>query len=239
LNIKEQKTKEQKQEGVKKAKQLLKLYPYFSKNRFADFITGDETWVHYFEPKRKSANRVWATKHARRPVKAKRSITLKKVLYCICFTNNVPEIQIPVPKGKSVTSKVYKNVVLKKLQKYLYKRRPKHGLKYVSLLHNNASSHKAQIVIDFLKQQNVRVLPHPAYSPDLAPCDYFLFPRLKSILAGKRYASRKAFGSAVCHCLRERVSEIYCLICYKNLLKTQLCKLYGYTESVNMGIGPS
>ena len=129
MNIKEQKTKEQKQERVKKAKQLLKLYPYFSKNRFADFITGDETWVHFFEPKRKSANRVWATKHARRPVIAKRTITVKKVLYCIFFTNNGPAIQIPVPKGKSVTAKFYKNVVLKELQKYFYKRRPKTWLK--------------------------------------------------------------------------------------------------------------
>jgi len=100
---------------------------------------------------------------------------VKKVLNCIFFTNNGPAIQNPVPKGKSVTAKFYKNVVLKKLQKYFYKRRPKHGLKYVSLLHDNASSHKAQIVADFLKQQKVRVLPQPAYSPDFAPCDYFCF----------------------------------------------------------------
>jgi len=41
-------TKEQKQERVKKAKQLLKLYPNFNKKMFADFITGDEIWVHFF-----------------------------------------------------------------------------------------------------------------------------------------------------------------------------------------------
>jgi len=156
---------------------LLKLYTNFNKKRFANFITGDETWVHFVEPKRKSANRVWATKHSRRPVITKRTITVK-VLYCIVFTNNGPAIQIPVPKGNSVTEKFYKNVVLIKLRKYFYKRRPQHGLKYVSLLHDNASSHKAQIVTDFLKQQTVRVLPHPAYSPDLAPCDFFCFPDL-------------------------------------------------------------
>ena len=98
-----------------------------------------------------------------------------------------------VPKGKSVTAKFYKKVVLKKVQKYFQKQRPKYGLKNVSLLHDNASSHKAQIVTDYLKQENIRVLPHPAYSPDLAPSDYFLFPRLKGVLAGKRYASSNAF----------------------------------------------
>jgi len=31
------------------------------------------------------------------------------------------------------------------------------------------------------------LLPHPAYSPDLAPCDYFLFPNLKKWFEGKRF----------------------------------------------------
>jgi len=28
------------------------------------------------------------------------------------------------------------------------------------------------------------VIPHPPYSPDLAPCDFFLFPKMKSKLKG-------------------------------------------------------
>ncbi|KAG5342013.1 SETMR methyltransferase, partial [Acromyrmex heyeri] len=35
------------------------------------------------------------------------------------------------------------------------------------------------------------LLPHPAYSPDLAPCDYFLFPNLKKWFGGKRFTTRK------------------------------------------------
>jgi hypothetical protein len=31
------------------------------------------------------------------------------------------------------------------------------------------------------------VVPYPLYSPDLAPRDFFLFPRLKSTLKGKRF----------------------------------------------------
>ena len=33
------------------------------------------------------------------------------------------------------------------------------------------------------------LVPHPPYSPDLAPCDYFLFPNLKKWLGGKRFSS--------------------------------------------------
>ncbi|PNF16982.1 hypothetical protein B7P43_G03143, partial [Cryptotermes secundus] len=35
----------------------------------------------------------------------------------------------------------------------------------------------------------VTVLPHPPYSPDLAPCDFFLFHRVKAKLRGRRFQS--------------------------------------------------
>ena len=33
------------------------------------------------------------------------------------------------------------------------------------------------------------MVPHPPYSPDLAPSDYYLFPNLKRWLCGKRFES--------------------------------------------------
>lgn len=33
------------------------------------------------------------------------------------------------------------------------------------------------------------LLQHPAYSPDLVPSDYFLFPNLKKWLGGRRFTS--------------------------------------------------
>jgi hypothetical protein len=38
-----------------------------------------------------------------------------------------------------------------------------------------------------LAKHRIPVVLHPPYSPDLAPCDFFLFPRLKSILKGKQF----------------------------------------------------
>jgi hypothetical protein len=31
------------------------------------------------------------------------------------------------------------------------------------------------------------IVPHPSYSPDLAPCDFALFPKLKMKLKGQRF----------------------------------------------------
>ena len=43
----------------------------------------------------------------------------------------------------------------------------------VHLLHDNASSHKCEVVKSFLASEKVKVLNHPPYSPDLSPYDFF------------------------------------------------------------------
>ena len=103
-------TDEQKRQRVKVAKKLLQMFPKYDKKQFANVVTGDETWVHYFEPVRKVSNKIWATKHSKRPILAN--------------TGEGVAIKVPVKKGKSITGKYYKDVVLKKLKKYYQERRP-------------------------------------------------------------------------------------------------------------------
>ena len=142
-------TDEQKRQRVKVAKKLLQMFPKYDKKQFANVVTGDETWVHYFEPVRKVRNKIWATKHSKRPIIAKRSLSTKKVLYAIFFSGEGVAIKVPVKKGKSITGKYYKDVVLKKLKKYYQKRRPATGFKHVRLLHDNAPAHTSAIVTEF------------------------------------------------------------------------------------------
>ena len=42
-----------------------------------------------------------------------------------------------------------------------------------------------------LSELGYELLPHPLYSPDLAPSDYWLFADLKKILQGKRFGSNE------------------------------------------------
>jgi len=42
-------------------------------------------------------------------------------------------------------------------------------------------------VREFLATKQITVLEHPAYSPDLAPSDFFLFPKIKEILKGRYF----------------------------------------------------
>jgi hypothetical protein len=48
-------------------------------------------------------------------------------------------------------------------------------------------SHTSVLTQQFLAKYKMAVIPHPPYSPDLAPCDLFLFPKIKLKLKGRRF----------------------------------------------------
>ena len=75
-------TKEQKLARVRIAKRLLKQFLKYHNRSFANIITGDETWVHFYEPKRKMQNKIWATKGGKRPCIAKRTMSIQKGNVC-------------------------------------------------------------------------------------------------------------------------------------------------------------
>ena len=53
--------------------------------------------------------------------------------------------------------------------------------------HDNAPSHQASTTQETIDKGSIEVQCHPPYSPDLAPCDFFLFPTLKKILRGRQF----------------------------------------------------
>jgi transposase len=55
------------------------------------------------------------------------------------------------------------------------------------LHHNNAQARSSFLVRNFLAKNEMTIVPQPPYSPDLAPADFFLFPKLKSTLKGRRF----------------------------------------------------
>lgn len=66
----------------------------------------------------------------------------------------------------------------------------------------------------FLASKNIPVAHQPPYSPDLSPCDIFLFPELKNYLKGRYFGILENIQMAVAHQLKTiPVSEFH--LCYK------------------------
>ena len=84
-----------------------------------------------------------------------------------------------VPTRQTV-NKDYYFEFLREFRKRFRRRRPalfKSGLGY--LHQDNAAVHNSIIVTDYLTKMGIKTIPHPPYSPDLASCDFWLFPKLR------------------------------------------------------------
>jgi len=102
-----------------------------------------------------------------------------------------------VPEGETINAVYYKCVMERLLNRI---RRVRPGMCESGdwfLLHDNAPSHNAIIVKQFLAQRKVTVLDHPPYLSELAHADYFLFPKVKSHLKGRLFDSISDIQKAV------------------------------------------
>jgi len=86
-----------------------------------------------------------------------------------------------LPMGETINSTGYQET-LKKLAVAIRRNRP--TLQNVILHHDNARPHTAQATTAAIAAKGWTVLPHPPYSPDLAPSDFHLFGPLKDYLRG-------------------------------------------------------
>ena len=55
------------------------------------------------------------------------------------------------------------------------------------LHHDNTPAHASCLMQSFLTKHQITQVIQPLYSPDLVPCDFWLFPKLKSPLKGKSF----------------------------------------------------
>ena len=52
---------------------------------------------------------------------------------------------------------------------------------------DNSPAHPSLLIRSYLAKHQTSIVPHPPYSPDLVPADFFLFPKLKTTLKGRRF----------------------------------------------------
>ena len=102
-----------------------------------------------------------------------------------------------VPIGQTVNKEYYVEV-LKKFRKRFRLKRPalfKSGQWHFHW--DNVLVHNSILVTDYLTKMGINTVPQPTDSPDLAPCDFWLFPKLKEKLRGCRYETIEEMKEAV------------------------------------------
>ena len=127
--------------------------------------------------------------------------------------------------------------VLERLRKRVARVRP--GIARTWMLHHdNAPCHTTVSVNEFLAEKSIPVVLQPSYSPDLSPCDFFLFPRLKNHLKGRHFGSLDSIQKSITDELKGIPAEAFqhCYEQWKQCLHRCVAAQGNYFEGDNLDL---
>ncbi|UYV64367.1 hypothetical protein LAZ67_3000418 [Cordylochernes scorpioides] len=131
----------------------------------------------------------WRFKNEPRPKKARKAPNKVKVMLTVFFDYQGIVHHEFQQQGSTITADSYLRV-LRRLREAIRQKRPElWRSKSWILHHDNAPAHTALKILKFLQDHSTSVFPQPPYSPDLAPCDFLLFEKLKKKLKGRKFQS--------------------------------------------------
>lgn len=179
-------TVDQKHQRLDDSQQCLAIFNRNKTEFLRRYITMDETWLHHYTPESNRQSAEWTARDEPRPKRAKTQQTAGKVMASVFWDARGIIFIDYLKKGQTINSDYY-IALLERLQDEIAKKRPHLKKKKVLFHQDNAPCHKSIKTMAKLHELGFELLPHPPYSPDLAPSDFFLFADLKRMLAGKRF----------------------------------------------------
>ena len=97
-----------------------------------------------------------------------------------------------------------------KLHKEIKQKRPELATRKGVIFHQyNAKPHTSLVNRKKLLELGWEVIPHPPYSPDLAPSDYHLFRSLQNDLNRKTFDSNEAVKNELIHFFASKNQTFY------------------------------
>lgn len=176
----------QKEERTRCCTELLGMCTADEDAFFDRLVTMDESWVYHFDPETKEMSKQWKHHSSPPPKKAKVRQSAGKVMLSVFWDRKGVILTDYLPAGQTITGDYYRKLLIDLREKIKEKRR---GMlsRGVLLLHDNAPAHNAHETAQVAQTCGYQILPHPPYSPDLAPSDFFLFREMKKPLRGRRF----------------------------------------------------
>ena len=148
----------------------------------------DETWVHHFTPEAKQQSKQWKHPGLPPPNKIKTVPSAGKVM-ALVFWDADGILLIDYLQKQQMISCTYYASLLTQLRKKIKIKCCGKLTKGVLFHHDNAPVHKSVIAMPAIHDCGLKLIEHPPYSPDLAPSDFHLFPKLKTAISGTHFQS--------------------------------------------------
>ena len=183
-------TIDQKRIRVTTSKRNLDMFRNKSSEFLCRYVTMDETWIHHYTPESREEAKEWVLPGGSAPKRSKTQQSAGKVMASVFWDAHGIIFIDYLEKGKTITGAYY-SALLYQLKDENKKKRPHLQKKKILFHHDNAPAHTSTIAQAKLHELKFELLPHPPYSPDLAPSDYYLFGNLKKWFSGQRFTSNE------------------------------------------------
>ena len=168
------------------ATELFTTLDGMTERQLSNVITEDESWFHLTHP----VVGQWRVCQEDVERNVTPSIGAEKVLVSVFWSLKGFHVVEPLPDGETFTSEYMCGILIPKLADSFSGSRPVMGLKGLWIHCDNAKPHTSQLTNETLARFGMKRLPHPAYSPDLAPSDFYLFGMVKGKLAGRTFGTK-------------------------------------------------
>ena len=135
---------------------------------FDCIVTGDESWIHHYDPLNQFEAKVWKRLDEQTSTRLRQERSAGKIMMIIFWDKDGVLFTEYLPHEITINGPCYASIIERLRSVIVEKRRGKvsHG---VLLLHDNAPIGKCNMVQAAIRQAGFIELNHPAYSPDIAP----------------------------------------------------------------------
>lgn len=148
-------------------------------------VTSDEKWIYLNNPNNRNQ---WLDRgESAKPV-VKLDRFQEKAMLCVWWNYEQVIHYELVPDGQTINSDLYCEQLDRMYESLLVKYPALVNRGQVLLQHDNAKPHTSRKTKEKItKMHGIQLMPHPAYSPDLAPSDYHMFRSMATFFKGRRF----------------------------------------------------
>jgi histone-lysine N-methyltransferase SETMAR len=138
---------------------------------FSHVTTGDESWFSY----RYQSTHCYAKSRVDVPPRTKTTIGTKKAMVTIFFTATKLLVLDVLPRGNKFNQDYFLTIIAPELSRENTNSKRRVGNKPLLVHMDNSMCHNARKIEEYFTRKSVTRVPHPAYSPDLSPSDFWFF----------------------------------------------------------------
>lgn len=213
---------ENRQQRINLSKQIIEILENNKRDNFYNIITGDQSWFYYrYDPKGR-----WLFHDEDAYEAPVTTIDRKKIMLTVFWNPSGFLVVDFLPEGQKYNSEYFIDNILIPLRSEIDKKLKKKTQSKFYLHLDNCKVHTSKITSEKIKELDLIKVPHPPYSPDIAPSDFYLFGDMKRKLQGKSFDDPQDLKESILRIISKISPEIL-----NNVFKEWLKRCRSLSES--------